>query len=197
MSGVRQPVRRSSWLGPFPPSAPLTLQPRRCSPTSQVLRTHLTSRQRARPSCRLRRSRTAPGHEARRLTGSPGSRVWSVQTCSGSPTPPCRRFTRHDADRHVAFPLAPRGRHTGTLFSELDSPACLCLFPMLHPGCHQPQRTGQGRGEWLTLPRRTVSLRRHALTENLRSAGTLARRRLWSCAITSTSASSADAGGGI
>ena len=43
VSGASGPARRSSWLSLFPRSAPLMLQQHRCSPTSQVLWTHLNS----------------------------------------------------------------------------------------------------------------------------------------------------------
>ncbi len=41
VSGASRPARRSSWLSPFPRSAPLMLQQHLCSPTSLVLWTHL------------------------------------------------------------------------------------------------------------------------------------------------------------
>ena len=58
-------------------------------------------------------------------TGSPGSRAWSFQACTGSSTPPCRDTTCHGAMSRVAFPQTPQGRHTKVLISELNSwPAC-------------------------------------------------------------------------
>jgi len=69
-------------------------------------------------SARRRTRHSAP----RKPTGSPGSRAWSFQACSGSSTPPCRSPTCHG---RVAFPQPPQGRRTKRLISEFNSwPAC-------------------------------------------------------------------------
>ena len=102
VSGTERPLGRFSWLGSFPPPTPPTLQLRLCSPASQVLRTHLTSRRRS--SQRHRHGRFLSDPTGWRLasvatcripTGSPGSRAWNFDACTGSPTPP-----RPDTPRH-------------------------------------------------------------------------------------------------
>ena len=54
------------------------------------------------------------------LTGSPGSRAWNFDTCTGSTTPPCPSSPCRGGKDGVAFPLSVQGRHTGILMSELN-----------------------------------------------------------------------------
>ena len=150
-SGARRLARRSSWLSPFPRPAPPMHQRHRCSPASQVLRTHLTSYWRSYQHYRRKRSLTVPSR-GRKPIGSPGSRVWSFHACTGSLTPPRRTTTRLvNAIVHVAFPLSSQGRHAKRVMSELLYLACVYPFPMLHPRRCRRRRMGQGRDGWLSL----------------------------------------------
>ena len=119
-------VRRSSWLGPFPPPTPPMRREHRCSPASRVLRTHLTSHQRACQHCPRRRSLAVPGRrKPGKMVGSPGSRDWSFQACSWSSTPP-RGSPPLAKSRHPVLPSPPpQGRHAEGKISELNTwPAC-------------------------------------------------------------------------
>ena len=86
---------------------------------------HLTSPWRPRRPYRRRRSPTVPTRRNGKPQGSPGSRAWSFQTCSGSSTPPCHDLACRSVMPRIAFPQTPQGRHTKVVISELHSrPAC-------------------------------------------------------------------------
>jgi len=104
-----------------------------CSPASLVLRVRLTSRQRARPPCRHRRSRTAPMGSQRRLPGSPGSRVWNFHACSGSLTPPQPPAPCLVGAGDIAFSLSGQNRPAKVMFSELHGWPAFPSLPMLSP----------------------------------------------------------------
>ena len=124
------PVRRRihhdfSSVTSFPRrTPPLRLQ--LCSPASTVLRSHLTSHQRScqhyHQGCLL----TVPVCFADgKPRGSPGSRVWSFQTCAGSSTPPRRFQTRQYRPVACCLPAAITGSARETKISELNSwPVC-------------------------------------------------------------------------
>ena len=74
----------------FPRRIP-PLRSQLCSPVSTVLRSHLTSQQRSCQKCPRGGSLPVP-HRSEAIwkpRGSPGSRAWNVNTCTGSQTPPC------------------------------------------------------------------------------------------------------------
>ena len=139
---------RYSRPGPFPPSTPPVSQKHLCSPTSQVLRTRLTSCRRASRLCRHGRFPDDPsarrshlqadecrqdliryrsplagppsGCSTLRCAGVPGSRAWNFDTCSVSATPPCPSAPCHVGALGVAFSVPEQDRHTVLLISELD-----------------------------------------------------------------------------
>ncbi len=74
-----------------------------------------------RRTCRLAR---------RKPTGSPGSRVWSFHTCTGSQTPPHRGTTRHVASCRV-LPSTVRtawARESGDFGAQYPA----CVYPLAH-----------------------------------------------------------------
>ena len=82
VSGTCCPWSGSSWLPSFPPPSPQLLRPLPpllCSPASQVLRRHVTSRDRSSRGYGLSLSLTAHWFVQRAITRSPGSRArsWS------------------------------------------------------------------------------------------------------------------------
>ena len=57
--------------------------------------------------------------------GSPGSRVWSFQTCTGSSTPPRHCRARHERPVACCLPIAITWSARETKISELNSwPDC-------------------------------------------------------------------------
>jgi hypothetical protein len=90
----------------------------RCSGTSQVLFDRPTPRRRACWTWGSRPSPIGPPHLPRRASlGSPGSRAWSFQACSGSQTAQSPEDTRESASADIAFRLAERRRHSGRDYS--------------------------------------------------------------------------------
>jgi len=77
----------------------------------------------------------------------PGSRAWNLDTCTGSPTPPCPPSPCQSGEGDIAFPLSVQGRHTGILISELNGwPAS----PRTHLSCRSLpdlRSLGVGGGE--------------------------------------------------
>ena len=97
----------------FPRRIP-PLRSQLCSPVSTVLRSHLTSHQRSCQQCPRRGSLTVPPRSEAmwKPRGSPGSRAWNVNTCTGSQTPPCPSIPRQYWNRRCGLlPVRTRSAH--------------------------------------------------------------------------------------
>ena len=107
------------------------LQQHRCSPASQVLRTHLTSCWRSCQHYRLRRSPTVPpggGHAALPDGSQQDLPVLALGVFTHAQGLRLRRVVQSLActvTAHVAFPMTLQGRHAKVMISELHGwPAC-------------------------------------------------------------------------
>ncbi len=105
-----------------------------CSAASQVLWACPTSRKCTRQDFGLDLPRPDCLRDYKQsLPRSPGSRSWSLCTCSRSLTPGSRTGTCAIAPAHIAFPIVGQGQHSRTVISELNT------APMLSPTNASPR----------------------------------------------------------